>query len=310
MPLRLTRLCLWLAVCAALVALAVPGSAGVAMAQPVPGCDPRASLRPLGPPPPPGQMPAGSTMARILARGNLVAGVDQNTYRFGFLDPFNPATGRLEGFDIDVVRWIAEAIFGDPNRVQYRIVINVGEGLETAERGDVDLVVRTTTITCERRERVEFSTVYFEAGQRVLVLRGSGATGIGDLDGRTVCATTGSTSLMRVQQAYPQVRTMPALSATDCLARLQLGEVDAVSSDDAILAGLAAQDPRTEVVGAPFSEEPYGVVVNQNTPDLVRFVNAVLEQRRADGSWEASYRPWLEDLLGPVPPIPVAAYRD
>jgi polar amino acid transport system substrate-binding protein len=90
---------------------------------------------------------------------------------------------------------------------------------------------------------------------------------------------------------------------------LQLGEVDAVSTDDTILAGMKAQDPQTEIVGPSLHEEPYGVMINKNTPDLVRFVNAVLQRRAEDGRWRASYERWLK-LLGPPPSPPTPQYRD
>ncbi len=285
----------------ALVAQAVPIAPQDAQA-----CDPRASLRPQGPLPAPGQMPPESTMARIAARGRLIAGVDQNTYLFGYRDPL---TNQLHGFDIDIVHRISEAIFGDKNRVQYRVILNVAEGLQAVERNEVDLVVRTTTITCERREMVEFSTVYYEAGQRVLVPKGSGFRGIGDLGGKKVCASERSTSMTNLAAQSPQPTAVAKPNLLDCLVSLQQGEVDAISSDDTLLAGLANQDPSTEIVGPPFSQEPYGILINNDNPDLVRFVNAVLEQWRSEGGWAASYTQWLT-ALGPVPEPPVARYRD
>jgi polar amino acid transport system substrate-binding protein len=98
-------------------------------------------------------------------------------------------------------------------------------------------------------------------------------------------------------------------TATECLVLLQLGEVDAVSTDDTLLASMVAQDPRTEIVGPQLNEEPYGVAINKRTPDLVRFVNAVLERRAQDGRWRASYERWLT-MLGPLPSPPTPQYRD
>ncbi|MGH3938277.1 MAG: glutamate ABC transporter substrate-binding protein [Pseudonocardiaceae bacterium] len=279
--------------------------------QPSPSCDRRASLRPLDPLPEPGLMPPGSTMARIVERGRLIAGVDQNTYLFGFR---NPLGGQLEGFDTDIVHDLAEAILGDRDKVEYKVVF-VSDRVRVVEEGTVDLVVSTMTITCERRERVEFSIVYFDAGQRVLVNDGSTVTGISDLGGKRVCAARGSTSLQNVfrDPSRPVPVGMP--NASDCLVLLQLGKVDAISTDDALLAGFADQDPRTKIVGERFSSEPYGIAISRNSPDLVRFVNAVLEQRMRDGRWQASFERWLTRLAGlgesagiPQPPQP--RYRD
>lgn len=271
-------------------------------------CDRRASLRPLGPLPTPGLMPAGSTMARIVERGRLIAGVDQNNYVFGFR---NPLGGELDGFDIEIVRDLAEAIFGDRNRVEFKVVF-VADRVEVVQKEKVDLVVSTMTITCDRRKQVEFSIVYFDAGQRVLVNERSTVTSIDDLGGKRVCAARGSTSLQNVYRVPARPVPVGVPNVGDCLVLLQLGKVDAISTDDAILAGHIAQDPRTKIVGERFSSEPYGIAISHKSPDLVRFVNAVLEQRIADGRWRASFERWLTRLGGiteiPEPPQPL--YRD
>lgn len=272
---------------------------------PAPDCDPTASLRPLGALPPAGLMPPGSTMQRIVNRGRLIAGVDQNTYLFGFRNSFS---GEIEGFDIDVVRRIAQAIFGSPNRVQFTVLTSA-DRIPALQRGDVDLVVRTMTITCERLRSVSFSTVYYSAGQRVMVRRRSTIGGVGDLAGKKVCVAKGSTSLDNIARAAPRAAPVAVDNWTDCLVMLQQDQVDAISTDDAILAGLAAQDPNTEVVGLRFTDEPYGVAMPEAEADLVRFVNAVLERMRADGTWAAGYQRWLGDRLGPAI-APPARYRD
>ena len=273
---------------------------------PAPACDLLGSLRPQGPLPEPGRMPAGSTMASIAERGRLVVAVGTDTYLISFR---NPETGQLEGFDIDIAGDIAEAIFGERSRVEYR-QLDLPRRLVAVESGQVDLMVGTTTITCQRRPQVEFSTVYYLAGQRVLVNRGSNITNLEGLAGKRVCAARGSTSLQEILVTPSDPIPVGAPGVTDCLVMLQLGEVDAVSTHDALLAGLAAQDTRTEIVGPPFTEEPYGVVINPATPDLVRFVNAVLERRIEDGRWLKSYQDWLLTTLGPPPAPPQPRYRD
>lgn len=275
-----------------------------------PGCTPqnlRASLRPQGPLPPPGQMPVGSTMARIAQRGNLVVGVLEDTAPFAFRDFRGPQL-RLEGFDIDLARDLAAAIFGDPERVMFRPTPEA-DRFEVLRSGQADLVVAAATISCSRREEVNFSTVYFEAGQQVLVNRASGVTGLDDLGGKRVCAARGSTSLEKILAAPSKPVPVGADTATDCLMLLQLGQVDAVSTDDTILAGMAAQDPQTAIVGPRFTAEPYGVAINKDAPDLVRFVNAVLQRRAEDGQWRASYQHWLTPL-GPPPMPPTPQYLD
>jgi polar amino acid transport system substrate-binding protein len=266
-----------------------------------------ASYRPPAPLPQPGQMPAGSTMAAIVAKGKLVVGVDQNTYNVGFRDPF---TGEIQGFDIDMARAIAQALFGDPNAIQLRAVTS-DQRIPALKNNDVDIVVRTMSITCDRLKDVDFSAVYYEAKQQVLVKKNAGIAGIDQLGGKRVCATKSSTSLGNIARAPAKPIGVSVSDWTDCLVMLQQGQVDAVSTDDVILAGMAAQDRYTEVVGAPLANEPYGMAIAKQKEDFVRFVNGVLEQVRANGTWAASYKRWLDDLIpGPPPAPPVPRYKD
>ncbi|MGH3985141.1 MAG: glutamate ABC transporter substrate-binding protein [Pseudonocardiaceae bacterium] len=264
----------------------------------------RTSLRPQGTLPEPGRMPAGSTMARIAQRGHLIVGIAQDAYPLAFRD----RDLTLAGFDIDIARDITEAITGDRERVVFRPNPVAGR-LEPVRSGQFDLVVAATTITCPRREKVDFSAVYYEATQRLLVNRGSGTTGLDDLRGKRVCAVRGTTTLGRILADPSKPIPVGQPSTSDCLMLLQLGEADAVSSDDTQLAGMAAQDSRTEIVGPQLSEEPYGIAISKDHPDLVRFVNGVLERRVQDGRWLASYQRWLT-LLGPPPSPPTPQYRD
>lgn len=271
----------------------------------VPGdCDREASLRP-GPLPAPGAMPAGSTMAAIQERGRLVVGVDQNTFLFGYR---NPATGELEGFDIDIAREIARAIFGDPDRIDLRVV-DASQRESELQSGRVDLVVRTFSITCARKQNIAFSTVYYNAKQRILAPKGSGIDSAAALSGRRVCAAAGTTSLATLYALDPRPELVSVSTWTDCLMMLQQGQIDAISTDDAVLSGLARQDPTVEMVGESLGVEPYGVGVNKNNPDLVRFVNGVLDRLREDGTWERIYAAHLQSF-GPSPGPPAARYEE
>jgi polar amino acid transport system substrate-binding protein len=267
-------------------------------------CDREASLRP-GPQPSPGAMPPGSTMAAIAERGRLVVGVDQNTYPFGFR---NPSSGQLEGFDIELARQIARSIFGYPDRIDLRVV-DAGQRESALQSGQVDLVVRTYSITCDRKRNVAFSTPYYYANQRILAVKGSGMDSAAALSGKRVCAVRGTTSLSALFALHPRPTLFGVTSWTDCLVMLQQGQVDAISTDDVVLSGLAAQDPNVEVVGPSIGVEPYGVGIKKESSDLVRFVNGALEQMRDDGTWQRLYDAQLRSL-GPSPGPPTARYQD
>jgi polar amino acid transport system substrate-binding protein len=289
-----------------------PGNASVAAAPSSAAAteqcaDPLASLRPPDPLPTPGQMPAGSTMAKIVQRGKLIVGVDQNTFHMGFRDP---ATGQIQGFDIDMARAVAQALFGDPNAIQLKVLTS-DQRIPALQNGDVDLVARTMTITCDRVKQVNFSAVYYDAKQRILVKQNSTIDGPDALAGRKVCATKGSTSLATVAALAAKPVPVSVSDWTDCLVMLQQGQVDAVSTDDVILAGMTAQDQYTKIVGAPLADEPYGLAIPLPNQDFVRFVNGVLQNIEANGAWTASYQHWLGTLLpGATPAPPTPQYRD
>jgi len=272
-------------------------------------CDPNnpgASLRPTGPTPAPGQMPAGSTMANILAKGHLTVGVDQNTLLFGYRDPRN---NDLTGFDIDVAREIARAIFGDPNRIEYK-VLTTAQRLDAVKDGDVDMVASLVTITCDRWYKVSFSTEYYRAAQGLLVRDGSGISGVADLANKRVCATKGSTSSTNLQRLQPAAKMLEVTNRTDCLVALQDGQADAITADDTILYGFETQDRTTDLLKARLSAEPYGLAINKDREDFVRFVNGVLERMRSDGTLADLESKWLAGTVDPLPPIPAASYRD
>ncbi|MFT3716233.1 MAG: glutamate ABC transporter substrate-binding protein [Gordonia sp. (in: high G+C Gram-positive bacteria)] len=264
-------------------------------------CDATSSLRPSSTFAP-GQMPSGSTMERIFQRGRLVVGTDIGSNPLSFRDPIS---GDIEGFDLDIATWLADAIFGEP-KIEYRI-LTTDERLSALQNGEVDVVVKSMSITCDRRKAVEFSEPYLTAGQRILAYRNSGINDVADLKGKNVCATQRSTALARIQTEVPAARPVSASSWADCQVMMQQGQVDAIVGDEPILVGLAEQDPWVQMVGDSIGTEYYGVGIPLQQDDMVRFVNAVLEQRRGDGSWQQSQQHWLPDLAGSPPPT---SYRD
>jgi polar amino acid transport system substrate-binding protein len=266
-------------------------------------CNPRASLRPTGTLPKAGQMPGGSTMATIAARGRLVVGVDQNTYLFGYRDP---STGQIVGFDIDVAKTIARAIFGDPEKVQL-VAITSAQRIPFVSSGKVDIVADSMTINCARLQQVEFSTDYFDAGQKILVAKNSSIKSIDDLGGKKVCAAAGTTSIQTLAEAKSKPIPVAVNDWTDCMVMIQQGQVDAISTDDNILAGMAAQDPGLQVVGPRFTDEPHGLAIKKENTDFVRFVNGVLDEMRSDGTWASIYQTWMG---APVPAPPPSQYLD
>jgi polar amino acid transport system substrate-binding protein len=251
------------------------------------------------------QLGGNDQVDAIRDRGRLVAGVSADTFKMASRDPLS---GDLVGFDIDMVNAVAQAIFPDKpldQAITFR-VINAAERLPALIDERVDIVVRNMTMNCARWVDIAFSAVYYESGQKLLVRQdladlADPVDTVAELGGLRVCAPLGTTSLTNIEEQAPDdTEIVTAVNHTQCLVKFQRGEADAITGDDTVLAGLAAQDPYAVVPpGQPkFTAEPYGIGVNKANVGLVRFINAVLEQSRADGSWQDSYDTWLRPTLG------------
>jgi polar amino acid transport system substrate-binding protein len=264
-------------------------------------CDPAAqSLAPAA------QSANGADVRAIRNRGYLTVGVAADQYLTGYL----AASGAEEGFDIDLAYAIAKSLFGAgyQNKVRF-VALSTDKRIPDLQNHRVDLVIDTMTITCDRLAQVDFSAVYYEASQKLLVESGSHYSSLADLGGEKVCAQAGSTSIQLIQAAASKPIAYQVTDISDCLVLLQQNQVSAISTDDTILAGLAKQDPNLTVVGQPLEPEPYGVAMPHGESDMEQYVNQVLAQYEADGSWAASYKHWLAPSLGPADP-PVARYSD
>ncbi len=281
--------------------------------------DPVASYDPLPELPDAGGPFDDAFMNSLIERGTLRVGVAPDTLLFGArnLDyvPGN-ADGDLpyEGFDVDILVEVALAIFGGSradvaDRIEF-VAMPFKDRLPKLQSGEVDLVAHTMTINCSRWQQIAFTSEYFTAGQRVLVLRDSPYTSIDDLAAAdaTICVPAVSTSEQTLIEQYPDLNRVAPVDTGDCLVLLQQGVVDAITSDDTVMAGLAVQDPATVVVGEQFTTEPYGLGAASENVEFIRFVNRVLEDMVDDGRWADLYETWLVPGLtetAPAPPAPL-----
>jgi polar amino acid transport system substrate-binding protein len=252
---------------------------------------------------------SGPDVAAIQRKGYLTVGVAADQYLTGYL----ATDGAEQGFDIDLAYAVAKSLFGAgyQNKVKF-VAISTDKripDLQSHNADHVDMVIDTMTITCDRLSQVDFSSVYYEASQKLLVETGSPYKTLADLGGKKVCAQSGSTSIQLIQAAASKPIAYQVTDISDCLVLLQQNQVAAVSTDDTILAGLAKQDPNLSVVGQALEPEPYGIAMPLGETDLEEYVNGVLAQYESDGGWEASYNTWLAGSLGPANP-PVARYSD
>lgn len=290
---------------------AAPAAAPATTLVPLPGCtedNVTESFPPTSPLPAPGRFDDGSYMAEIQKRGRLIVGTAADVLLYAYR---NPKTNRIEGFDVDVAREVAKAIFGDTGNIDDHIefkIITYADRIPNLERGDVDLVAHTMTINCNRWSVISFSSQYYDAHQKLLVSTSDTTSkSLLDLKGKTVCVAKGSTNLEELKKSqYSEVKRAEVDDLSDCLVLFQQGKVDAITGDDTVLIGFVAQDPYAQIVGENITDEPYGLGINKDHTEFVAFVNGVLEKMRKDGTWTDLYQRNITDkaagVTTPKPP--------
>lgn len=238
----------------------------------------------------------GANVEEIQAAGVLRCGVKFDVLAFGFR---NPDTGEIEGLDADLCRAIADSMGVEPEFIE---AISANR-IPYLQDDTVDVVISTMTVNEERRQQIDFSHVYYVAGQSILVMEGSDIQSVEDLVGRPVCSGAGSTSAQNLRDRGVE-NVIEFDTYTEAAQNLVNGVCDAVSTDNTILFGLAEQFPGTEVVGGEFTEEPLGIGIAKNREDLVEFVNAVLEGLKENGGLEMLYDRWITPYTGETPEVP------
>jgi glutamate transport system substrate-binding protein len=238
------------------------------------------------------QFPAGSTMAELQDRGEVVIGVKFDVPPFGFK---NPQTGDVEGFDVDLGQAIADEL-----GVEARFIEAISDNrIPFLQDGTVDLILSTMTITEERDLEIDFSEPYYIARGRVLVPKDSDIGGIEDLGaGDRVCTALGSTYAETIAEEAPQADLRLVDDYSACLELLQTDAVDAVSTDNVILTGMIIQDDSLKMVGEPFTTEPYGIGIPEGDTQMKGFVDQVLAAYIEDGRWDDTYQEWVGQYTG------------
>lgn len=196
-------------------------------------------------------------------------------------------SGTYVGFDVDVAKYIARELGYSEDEIIWKEAPSK-QREAMLQNGDVDMILATYSITDERKKAVSFAGPYFVAGQDLLVRKGDDSIkGPEDLNGKRLCSVTGSTSAATVKEKFAsEVQLMEQPGYAECATALFSGIVDAVTTDDIILAGLAsASRGKLEVVGEPFTQEYYGVGIKKGDIEFAAKINHAIEQMIEDGSW-------------------------
>lgn len=225
--------------------------------------------------------------------GKLTIGIKYDQPGLGVKNP----DGSFSGFDVDVAKYVAQKL-GVPETGLTFVETKSAEREDKISKGEVDYIVGTYSITDERKQKVNFAGPYFIAHQDLLVKAdNTDITGPETLNGKILCSVTGSTPAQKVKKDYSQqVELQEFGTYTECVEQLKAGVVDAVTTDDVILAGYAAQDPgQFKLVGKGFSDENYGIGLQKDDAAGTEAINNALKEMVKDGSWKAA----LDKNVGP-----------
>lgn len=223
-------------------------------------------------------------------------GVKADTRLFGLE---NIRTGKLEGFEIDLAKALTKKILG-PNGKCTFVPVTSGTRVPLLKNGNIDAIMATMTITPERAKQVDFTHSYFDAGQSLLVKKGSPIKNISDLNkkGEVILGVAGSNSVKNVAKYAPKARVLQLSDYAQAMTALKSKQGNALTTDNGILYGMAAENPGYEVVGGNFTKEPYGIAVNKNQARFRNKLNWALEQVEKDGTYNRLLLKWFGNVKG------------
>ena len=245
-------------------------------------------------------------MARLNQAGTVTVGTKFDQPLFGLKN----LEGKPEGFDVEIAKLIAGEMGIAADKVNF--IESVSANREPFIQQDkVDFVVATYTINDKRKEVVDFAGPYYVAGQDIMVAKGNpeAIAGPDDLAGKKVCSVTGSTPAENIRTNYPDAELTEFDVYSKCAEALKNGQVQAVTTDNVILLGLISQDPEAfELVGKPFTEEPYGIGLKKGDTEFRAFINDTLDKLYQDGRWKAAWDA-TAGKVAPETPTPPAVNR-
>jgi glutamate transport system substrate-binding protein len=248
------------------------------------------------------EFPAGSTMAELAEAGTITVGTKFDQPGFGLANP----QGVPEGFDVEVAKIIAGELGIAPEEIEWKETVSANRE-SFIQNGDVDVVVATYTINDARKQLIDFAGPYYVAGQDIMVATGNplAIEGPDDLAGKRVCSVEGSTPAQNIRDNYPEAQLTLFDVYSKCADALRNGQVDAVTTDNVILTGLVQGGQGAfELVGNPFTQEPYGIGLAKGDDEFRTYVNDTLEQSFEDGSWAAAWDRTAGAITGEPAPEP------
>ncbi|RMW47005.1 glutamine ABC transporter substrate-binding protein [Lactiplantibacillus pentosus] len=230
------------------------------------------------------------------ASKTITWGVKADTKLFGLMDVKD---NTIKGFDADIARALTKRVLGKDATAKF-VQVTSQTRIPLLKNGNIDAIIATMTITPEREKQVDFTDSYFDAGQSLLVKKGSSIKSVKDLNktGTKVLGVTGANSVENIKKVAPKAKVLELLDYAQAMTALKSGQGVALTTDNGILYGMAAQNPGYEVVGGTFTKEPYGIAVNKGQTPLKKELNKALKEIEADGTYNRILKKWFGNVAG------------
>ena len=230
------------------------------------------------------------------ASKTITWGVKADTKLFGLMDVKD---NTIKGFDADIARALTKRVLGKDATAKF-VQVTSQTRIPLLKNGNIDAIIATMTITPEREKQVDFTDSYFDAGQSLLVKKGSSIKSVKDLNktGTKVLGVTGANSVENIKKVAPKAKVLELSDYAQAMTALKSGQGVALTTDNGILYGMAAQNPGYEVVGGTFTKEPYGIAVNKGQTPLKKELNKALKEIEADGTYNRILKKWFGNVAG------------
>ncbi|SPE08362.1 ABC transporter glutamine-binding protein GlnH precursor [Lactiplantibacillus plantarum] len=230
------------------------------------------------------------------ASKTITWGVKADTKLFGLMDVKD---NQIKGFDADIATALTKRVLGKNSTAKF-VQVTSQTRIPLLKNGNIDAIIATMTITPEREKQVDFTNSYFDAGQSLLVKKGSAIKSVKDLNksGTKVLGVTGANSVENIKKAAPKAKVLELSDYAQAMTALKSGQGVALTTDNGILYGMASQNPGYEVVGGTFTKEPYGIAVNKGQEPLKKALNKALKEIEADGTYNRILKKWFGNVAG------------
>lgn len=221
-------------------------------------------------------------------------GVKADTKLIGLIDVKD---GQEKGFEIDLAKAITKKMLGKNAKAKF-VTVTSQSRIPLLKNGNIDAIIATMTITSERKKTIDFTQSYFDAGQSILVKKGSSIKKVQDLNDKTIIGVVGSNSVENVKKYAPNAQVLQLPDYAQALTALKSGQGDALTTDNVILAGMAVNNPGYVLQGKAFTTEPYGIGVNKGQKDFRKSINKALDELVKDGTYNKLIKKWFGDVPG------------